>query len=188
MKPFLTVFLLILTMTAKAQNREAIIAQFMEYSQLIIQKDFDRAVDLYANDELLKKVPRTDLIRMMQKMFSSPEIHFTVYPPENIELLPTFEQQKGKRYGILTYSQQINMKLPDPKKAQHDLILQALKQEFGSENVIYYQDSATYQIITHKKAVADSRDLQHWKFTVADKNAGALLREIYPEKVLKLVN
>ncbi|MEN2436138.1 hypothetical protein AAH994_12055 [Weeksellaceae bacterium A-14] len=188
MMKFLTVFLMMFAVEAYSQNRDAVAEQFMDYSQLMIRRDFEKAVDLYASDALLKKVSREELTAMMQKMFSSPDVSFTVYLPENVEVLPQFERLKGITYSILAYTQQIDLKLPEEKRAQHDAIVNVLKKEFGSQNVVYHPDEDVYQIITAKKAVAGSRDLQHWKFTVADKNAGYLLREIYPEKVLKLLN
>lgn len=62
--------------------------------------------------------------------------------------------------------------------------MNALETDFGKGNVTYHPKTDSYQIKAQKNAVANSKDLQKWKFTVVEKKLNKLLQKFLPKEVM----
>ncbi|TXF79062.1 hypothetical protein [Chryseobacterium sp.] len=168
-----------------AQNvRKEVEMQFRDYSSLIIAKKFEKALDLYANEDFLKIVPKEQMVEMMDQLFNSKEMEFKFYDPENVIVLDDPFVINGKNYLRVKYTQKIEIKFLSADVKPEDL-LPGMKAEFGSENVKYNSLTGFFEINTVKDVLAASADMKQWKFTVLERKQYPLLIQFIPEQFLK---
>lgn len=183
-KSFLIIFFCLFSVLSFAQNYAAAIEnQFRDYNNLIAEKKFESALDLYGNEDFLKLFQKKDLIQLMDQMFNSPDVKFKIYPPEEVVVSDNLVESNGKKYMRLSYKQNLDMKFED-KMVESQLLLQSLQKEFGAGNVSFNQQTGYYQIITYKDAVASSTDLNKWKFAVIEEKQLPILRQFIPAEIL----
>jgi len=184
------IFFIFLTVSALgfSQNYSADIEnQFMDYNQLMINKEFEKALDVYANEDFLMLVPRDQMLDTMDLVFNSKEMEFRTYPPENIIVEDNILKSGNKTYLKLNFNQRIDMKFLSNEIPKEQL-LAALQREFGSDKVKFNSQTQFYEIRTHKEAVASSSNLKSWKFTVLEKNQFYLLSRFLPKELLTNMN
>lgn len=58
--------------------------QFRDFNALIAEKNFDKALDLYVNEDFLKIFPKDQMVQLMDQMFNMEGIDFKIYKPEDI--------------------------------------------------------------------------------------------------------
>ena len=161
--------------------------QFKDYNQLIINKNFGKALDTYANEDFLKIVPRDQMVQAMEQIFSSKEMEFKTYDPQNIIVQNGSLKSNGKTYIKLSFDQRIDMKFANTSLSK-EILLAALQREFGSENVKFNDQSKFYEIKAHKNAVANSVDNKAWKFTVLERDQMQLLAQFLPKELIISTN
>ncbi|MBW8362725.1 MAG: hypothetical protein K0M56_11140 [Kaistella sp.] len=168
-----------------AQNvRKEVEMQFRDYSSLIIDKKFEKALDLYANEDFLKIVPKEQMVEVMNQLFNSKEMEFKFYDPENVLVLDDPFVINAKNYLRVKYTQKIEIKFLDADVKPTDL-LSGMQAEFGSENVKYNSQTGFFEINTVKDVLASSADMKQWKFTVLERKQYPLLIQFIPEQFLK---
>ena len=158
--------------------------QFIEYNNLIINKDFEKAINLYSNEDFLKIFPKEQLLAFMEQTFKSPEIEFKLYLPENMIISNKIIEESGKKFVKISYHQNMEMKF-NADDVEPEKLLSALQGEFGYDNVKYNDATAFYEIHTDKSAVASSSDSKNWKFTVMEKKQIPILKHFIPEQFLR---
>lgn len=159
-------------------------SQFLDYTNLIINKDFEKAIDRYGNEDFLKLIPKNQLLAAMDQIFNSKEMEFKTYQPTNFVVEDKVFKKNGQSYLKLDYSQRVDMKF-NSKELKKEQLLPVLQKEFGADNVSYNEKTSYYEINTRKTAVANSSDEKKWKFTVLEKNQLGLLSQFIPEIFLK---
>lgn len=170
---------------AFAQNYKVQIEkQFIEYNTLIKEKQFEKALDLYANETFLKIIPKTQMVTVMKQMFDSSEIDFILENPNSIVINDEVIEQNGEKFVAINYHQDFEMKFNDPDLAKYT-ISRSLKNEFGEENVTFDNQTGFFLISTEKTAVANSKDSENWKFTIIEKKQIPILIRFIPEQLLK---
>ena len=110
--------------------------QLRDYNNLIIEKKFDKALDLYGNEDFLKLFPKADLVEKMNKMFNSPEIDLKIITHENIIVSDNVVAVKEKKFVKINFQQKLEMKFNEAGLNTDDL-LSALQKSFGTEHVKY---------------------------------------------------
>ena len=185
---FLLLFILFSALFFGQNFKTDVENQFRDYNSLISNKDFKKAMDLYANEDFFKIVPKEQLIEMMEMVMNAPEMEFKMYPPENIIIdEKNVVNENGKKYLKLIYNQRLDMKFKDSKVKPEDL-LSALQGQFGYNQVRYNEKTDFFEINTIKSTVANSSDFKNWKFTVIEKKQIPILKQFIPEKFLKELN
>ncbi len=159
-------------------------SQFLDYTNLIINKDFEKAIDQYGNEDFLKLIPKSQLLAAMDQIFNSKEMEFKTFQPTNFVVEDKVFKKNGQSYLKLDYSQRVDMKF-NSKELKKEQLLPVLQKEFGTDNVSYNEKTSYYEINTRKTAVANSSDEKKWKFTVLEKNQLGLLSQFIPEIFLK---
>jgi len=188
MKKFIFFLLLMISVSGFSQNfSDDIRNQFLDYNQLMINKEFEKALDRYANEDFLQLVPRDQMLDTMDLVFNSKEMEFKTYPPENIIVEDNILKSGNKTYLKLNYNQRIDMKFLSNEIPKEQL-LAALQREFGSGKVKFNDQTQFYEIHTQKEAVASSSNLKSWKFTVLEKNQFSLLSRFLPRELLSNMN
>lgn len=178
---FLLFFLNIFSQSIYSKNIES---QFRDYNQLIKDKQFEKALDLYAMDEFFEIVPKRTMVEMMKQVFESQEIKYKIYLPEKIFVDDDILKIDNKNYVKIRYDQNLEM-LFNVEGLTNDDLLQALKIEFGKDNVKLNKDTGFFEVFTEKNAVAYSKDLINWKFTIIEKKQIPVLKKFIPEKLLE---
>jgi hypothetical protein len=158
--------------------------QFRDYNNLLIEKKFEKALQLYGNEDFLKRFPIEQLVEKMNKMFSSPEIDFHLAAPENIVVSDKVIDQNEKKFVKIDFQQKLEMKFNDAE-LNRDNLLAALQKTFGNEQVKYEDKTGFFLVNTVKTAVANSSDLKNWKFTVLEQKQIPILIGFIPEQFLK---
>ena len=54
--------------------------QFRDYNALIAEKSFEKALDLYANEDFLEIFPKEQMVQLMNQMFNMEGIDFKISP------------------------------------------------------------------------------------------------------------
>lgn len=184
MKKFLSICFLGAALLAFSQNySREIEKQFQDYTQLIANKSFAKALDSYANEDFLNLIPKDQMLKMMDQVFNSKEIEFVTHEPQNLKIEETVLKKGTVSYVKLNYDQRIDMKF-NSNVLQKEQLLAALQREFGEENVKYNETTHFYEIQTHKDAIANSKDLANWKFTVLERDQMPLLSQFLPKELL----
>ena len=185
MKKLILLLSLLFCVPIFAQNVKSDIEnQFRDYNTLIVAKNFDKALDLYANEDFLKMFPKEQISALMEKMFNSPEINIKLEMPEDIAVSDKVIEEKGKKFVKISYQQKLQMKFNESGLNTHNLMT-AMKTEFGEDQVKLNQETGFIQIDAKKEAVASSTDSKNWKFTVLEKKQIPLLKQYIPEQFLK---
>jgi hypothetical protein len=168
--------------------------QFIEYSQLIIDKNFEMAMD-YTIEDIFTIIPRQELKKVMESVFNTPSIEFKLHLPEidNIDRLTVVD---GTSYARLTTKSNIEMKFVGDAEGnspasldnneREELFTAMLKQQFGADHVVRDKLSGFYTVTGTKIVIAKSYDNKSWKFAVVD-NPGmkVLLGRFFPKELLE---
>lgn len=171
-----------------AQNiKSEIENQFRNYNTLMIDRDFEKAIDTYANEDFLKIVSKEQMVTVMNQMFNSKDSEFKVHMPEEIVVSDNVIEDQGKKYVKINYDQALDAKFNAPGVDPQDL-LKALQAEFGVNNVVYNKESGFFEIKTSKVVVANSSDSKNWKFTLLEKKQIPILMKFIPESFLRALN
>lgn len=173
---------------AFSQNIQSDIeSQFRDYCTLIENKNFDKALDIYGNEDFLKIFPKEQIIDLMNQMFNSKDFDFKIHQPKEIMVSNEIIKDKNNSFVKLSYKQNLEMKfnMPGLKSGQ---LLSALQAEFGYGQVDYNESTDVFEVRTIKEAIANSSDLKNWKFTVIEKKQIPILKQFIPESFLRSLN
>lgn len=184
MRNFLLLFSFIIFVPFFGQDFKADIEkQFKDYNSLIASQQYEKALDLYGNEDFLKIFPLKDLAAMMNQTLNDPEIDLHLIAPTNIIISDAIVDGKEKKFVQLTFHQKLEMKFNEEGLDEKNL-LSVFQGTFGKDHVKYDGKTNFFLIETYKTAVASSKDLKNWKFTVLERNQIPLLRSFIPEQFL----
>jgi len=188
-KTFITVCFLLLSFFAKAQSlNEKLVQQFLRYNQLIIDKNFEEAVN-YTMEDVFKIVTKEQLIHVLKQTMSTPglEVKIALPTPSDFQPMKTIG---SKNYVRFINNSIIDMKLTDDgtKSTTSISTLKAVfEKQFGAGNVTYDEPSGYFKIKSKKKVIARSpTGSEDWKFAVIDtENQKKLLSLFIPAEILE---
>lgn len=183
-----------MTLCCHAQEyKNAISNQFMQYTDLIAKKDFERSVE-YMNEDFFKIIPKNQMVLLMKKLFSDPAFDFSVDSMKIIRIANS-KNIGGKEYAKLQYSSLLRMKFnsdtagadtasQEEKALRNNLIKLSIEKEFGLGNVRFDATKGLFVIYAVKNAIASSADKQTWKFVVVEEKQKAMLGRFIPKELL----
>ena len=161
--------------------------QFREYSALIANKKFDKALDKYGNEDYFKIFPKEQVVALMNQLFNSEDIEVKIYQPQELVIGEEIIKQNNNTFLKLTYRQNLDMKFNVPG-VKPEKLHSALRSEFGPDQVIYDESKEVFEIKTIKETIANSSDLKNWKFTVIEKKQIPILMQFVPKSLLRSLN
>lgn len=187
-------FLLIAISSFAQDLKPELSRQFIEYSQLVIDQEFDKALD-YTIDDIFEIVAREQLKSIMETVFATPSVIFKIQLPKILDIDKEIVID-GANYARLKTETSLEMKfLPDPadpertlgEQEEHDaLILVSLQEQYGKSNVAFDKHSGFFKLKSIKNAVAKSIDGKNWKFAVIDNpQMKVLLGRFIPKQLLE---
>ena len=127
----------------------------------------------------------------MDQTFNNPEMEFAIKNPK-ILVVNDSQRIEDKYYSLLTYSNQLDMKMDsedpeteDEKKARINLTQLYLEETFGSGKVGYNEGTEFFEIQSQKDVYAISENGQtDWKFLVIEKEQKMILDKILPKELV----
>lgn len=194
MKNYFYALLFLLVSNANAQNNEEVISQqFTKYSQLVIDKKIDEAMD-YTNEDLFKIVPREQMKNLMESIFNMPTIEYRASLPQILKVEP-IKNIDGANYARIQNKNVIEMKFKqspeEPKRTEEEerennkLLLASFQSKYSKENVSFDKASGFFKLTAVKTAIAKSTDLKNWKFVVVDNpRMKTMLESFIPKELL----
>ncbi len=165
--------------------------EFNQYLDLVTQKKFEKSME-YLIPEFFDLFPKAKIVEAMEKVFNNPAVEFEI-KNNTIEKIADLQKIKNKFYAVMTYSNQMNMRVKsdkvetdDEKKMRIEMIKLTLQNKFGSKNVGYNTSTDFFEVQVTKQAIAISNDgVEQWKFLVFEENQRALLEKLVPKELLK---
>jgi hypothetical protein len=190
--PIIVVFFSVINI--KAQNIETKIEkQFMDYSALMIEKNFDKALD-YTNEEFFKIIPKEQLITLLNKTMNSTEMEYKAHLPS----LSDFQEVKnidGKNYVKFVSSSFLEIKFietendknitEEEKKLNFSLYKLSFENKFGEKNVKFNEETKYFEIQASKNVIASSDEkMENWKFAIVENdNQKKILERFIPKEL-----
>ena len=167
--------------------------QFMDYSSLIIAKDYEKALD-YTNEEFFKIIPKDQMITLLKRTLNSNEMEFIPHLP----IISDFQNTKninGKIYVKFISSSTLEMKEKEneeskgqtekDRKLKLSLYKLSFENTFGVNNVKYNEQTKYFEVKTAKKVIASSDDkMKNWKFVIVENERQKKLLERFIPKEL----
>lgn len=188
LKSILFIFLCTITTNLYAQAvNETIEKQFTEYSQLVIDKEFDKALN-YAPEEIFEVIPREQMVKMMEMVLSSSDFEYKATLPKVLSISDLIKIEEVNYVKIKTSSEvQIKFsELEEDEDREMNIPLYKLsfEKKFGVGNVKYNEETHFFEINATKNAIAKSNDLKEWKFVIVENDNQKLILERFIPKEL----
>ncbi len=188
LKSILFIFLCTITTNLYAQSvNETIERQFTEYSQLVIDKEFDKALN-YAPEEIFEIIPREQMVKMMEMVLNSSDFEYKATLPKVLSISDIIKIEEVNYVKIKT-SSEVQMKfleLEEDEDREMNIPLYKLsfEKKFGVGNVKYNEETHFFEINATKNAIAKSNDLKEWKFVIVENDNQKLILERFIPKQL----
>ncbi|WP_194775712.1 hypothetical protein [Pararhodonellum marinum] len=191
MKKLMTIVFVACYSLVNAQDyKKEIEADFTAYINSIVNFDFEQSVE-YIVPEVFEIVPKAQMISVMEQSFNNPSLEIKIKNPEILKIEDHLKIQE-KYYALLTYSNQMDMKVKSEQSQTEDetinmvsIIKLSLDNTFGAANVKYNDDTGFFEIQSEKDVYCISDNgITNWKFLVVEKNQKAILEKILPQELI----
>ena len=171
------------TLSAQAY-KDSIKAQFLRYTNLLIEKDFAKSTE-YINPGFFKLIPKPQLVAVIEKTYNNPALDFSIENPVLVSV-GDIKVINGDNFVKMQYSNFLKMhfKSSDGKAQDTAATKAALIKQFGQNNVSYDAATDTYKIFVVKDVIANSTDKQNWTFVVVEEKQKPLLEKFIPKELL----
>ena len=188
-----TLFLTICTIGIAQDYKENIKSEFTEYLNSLINMEFEKSFE-YITPEFFEIVPKSQMIKLMEQTFNNPTMDIEIKNPKILTVNDS-EKIENKYYSLLTYSNQMNLKIiseeeetEDEKKMRINLTKLSFEQNFGSENVQYNEKTEFFEIQSQKDVYGISENGEtNWKFLVLEKDSKIILDKILPKELAEKI-
>lgn len=186
---FTILFLTISTIGIAQDYKNELKNEFNDYLSTIVNMEFEKSME-YIVPEFFEIIPKSQMIKVMTMTFNNPDMEFEIKNPKILKVNDKKEIEK-KYYSLLTYSNQMNMKIKgeegetkDEKTTRINLTKLSLESTFGSENVIYDEKTDFFEIQSQKDVYGISESGEkNWKFLVIEKKQKMILEKLLPKEL-----
>ena len=186
---FTILFLTISTIGIAQNYKNELKKEFNDYLSTIVNMEFEKSME-YIVPEFFEIIPKSQMIKVMKMTFNNPDMEFEIKNPKILKVNDKKEIEQ-KYYSLLTYSNQMNMKIKgeeeetkDEKKTRINLTKLSLESTFGSENVVYNEKTDFFEIQSQKDVYGISESGEkNWKFLVIEKKQKMILEKLLPKEL-----
>jgi hypothetical protein len=186
---FTILFLTISTIGIAQDYKNELKKEFNDYLSTIVNMEFEKSME-YIIPEFFEIIPKSQMIKVMKQAFNNPGMEIEIKNPKIIEVKDKKEIE-NKYYSLLTYSNQMNMKIDgedeeteDEKTTRINLTKLSLESTFGSENVEYNKETEFFEIQSQKDVYGISKNGENnWKFLVVEKKQKMILEKLLPKEL-----
>lgn len=179
----------LLFITTHAQKQKEVISKFNEYSQLILNKEFDKALD-FVHDGIFEIAPREQMKSILVQTFSNPMMEVEMTMPE-VRGISSFTEIENNHYLKFNSKNVVKMRFSPEAIGEGETAINKVKQglitQFGEENVVYDEATRFFKVTTVKPVIAASTDKKNWKFVTIDNDQLIpMLEKFLPKAVIDL--
>ncbi|GAB7258326.1 hypothetical protein [Polaribacter sp. BM10] len=186
---FTILFLTISTIGIAQDYKNELKKEFNDYLSTIVNMEFEKSME-YIVPEFFEIIPKSQMIKVMKMTFNNPDMEFELKNPKILKVNDKKKIEK-KYYSLLTYSNQMNMKIKgeegetkDEKTTRINLTKLSLESTFGSENVVYNEKTDFFEIQSQKDVYGISESGEkNWKFLVIEKKQKMILEKLLPKEL-----
>lgn len=192
MKKFVLILLVFVSVAAQAQDSKIVTEQYMAYSKLIIEKNFEKGFD-YLNEGIFEIAPRDQMMQVMDQTFNNPELTVEMTMPE-VSDFSTAKKIEAKYYIKFKSLNVVRMRMntlinpektAEENKAMIDMLKQSFESKFGAGNVSYDEKTNFFSLKATKPVIAASTDKKNWKFITVDSDEmKPMLESFIPKELL----
>ncbi len=173
--------------TIAQTTSEKIETDFVNYTNLIIDKKIDEAIE-FSNPKLFEIFTKSQMKSLLEMVYNMPNIEYKMNLPTNIEVGDIIRIDNID-YAKMNIISPIEMKFKDMEATKENIFLLKANFEikFGEGNVTYDEKTDFYKINTRKKIIASSTDNgENWKFIVVDNpKMEDILKKIIPAELFE---
>ncbi|HMR58462.1 MAG TPA: hypothetical protein PLM56_12800 [Cyclobacteriaceae bacterium] len=185
----ITLVACLLFITTHAQNQKEVIGKFNEYSQLILNKEFDKALD-FVHDGIFEIAPREQMKSILVQTFNNPMLEVEMTMPE-VKGISSFTEIENKHYLKFNSKNVVKMRFSPEAIGEGETAINKVKQgliaQFGEANVVYEEATRFFNVTTVKPVIAASTDKKNWKFVTIDNDQLIpMLEKFLPKAVIDL--
>lgn len=166
---------------------EKIEADFVKYTNLIIDKKIDEAIE-FTNPKLFEIFTKSQMKSLLGRVYNMPNIEYKMNLPTNIKVGDIIRIDNID-YAKMDITSPIEMKFKDLKVTSENIIVFKANFEitFGEGNVSYDEKTNFFKITANKKIIASSTDNgENWKFVLVDNpEMEDILKKIIPAELFE---
>ncbi|WP_159023604.1 hypothetical protein [Formosa sp. L2A11] len=190
-KALTLLFLTLCTVGFSQDYKTDIKSEFQAYLSTIENMEFEKSMD-YITPDFFEVVPKANMLAAIKQSYNKKDVEVKILNSKIVSVADA-EHIEGKDYALVTYSDQMNIKINNEneetesqKEARINLTKVTFDQSFGAENVVYNKDTEFFEVKTVKQAYAISDDGKAtWKFLMFEKNLKTILVKVLPPSLME---
>jgi len=179
----------LLLITTYAQDSKEAIKQFNAYSQLVLDKEFDKALD-HVHEGIFEIAPREQMKEILEQTFNNNMMEVEMSMPE-VKGVSATKKIENTHYIKFISKNIVKMRFSTQAIGEGEAAINQVKQglvaQFGEENVAYDSVTRFFSVTAVKPVIATSTDKKDWKFvTIDSEQLIPMLEKFIPKEILDL--
>lgn len=179
----------LLLVTTYAQDSKEAIKQFNAYSKLVLDKEFDKALD-HVHEGIFEIAPREQMKAILEQTFNNTMMEVEMSMPE-ISGVSATKKIENTHYLKFVSKNIVKMRFSTQAIGEGDesiaKVRQGLEAQFGQANVSYDNTTRFFSVSATKPVIAASTDKKTWKFvTIDNEQLIPMLEKFIPKEILDL--
>ncbi len=174
---------------AYAQDSKEAIRQFNSYSQLVLDKEFDKALD-YVHEGIFEIAPREQMKAILEQTLNNAMIEVEMTLPE-VKGISEIKSIENTNYFKFLSKSLVKMRFSPQAIGEGEAAINRVKQglvtQFGEANVLYDNATRFFHVTAVKPVIASTADKKGWKFvTIDSEQLIPMLEKFIPKEILDL--
>lgn len=179
----------LLLITTYAQNAKEAIKQFNAYSQLVLDKQFDKALD-HVHEGIFEIAPREQMKAILEQTLNNDMMEVEMSMPE-VQGVSHIKKIENTYYLKFISKNIVKMRFSTQAIGEGEAAINQVKQglvaQFGEANVAYDNTTRFFSVTAVKPVIATSVDKKDWKFvTIDSEQLIPMLEKFIPKEILDL--
>ncbi|GIL21759.1 MAG: hypothetical protein BroJett042_02720 [Bacteroidota bacterium] len=172
-----------------AQDSKEAIRQFNSYSQLVLDKEFDKALD-YVHEGIFEIAPREQMKAILEQTLNNAMIEVEMTLPE-VKGISEIKSIENTHYFKFLSKSLVKMRFSPQAIGEGEAAINRVKQglvtQFGEANVLYDNATRFFHVTAVKPVIASTADKKGWKFvTIDSEQLIPMLEKFIPKEILDL--
>lgn len=179
----------LLLITTYAQNSKEAIKQFNAYSQLVLDKQFDKALD-HVHEGIFEIAPREQMKAILEQTLNNDMMEVEMSMPE-VQGVSHIKKIENTHYLKFISKNIVKMRFSTQAIGEGEAAINQVKQglvaQFGEANVAYDNTTRFFSVTAVKPVIATSVDKKDWKFvTIDSEQLIPMLEKFIPKEILDM--
>ncbi|MBX2916446.1 MAG: hypothetical protein KF856_14345 [Cyclobacteriaceae bacterium] len=179
----------LLLITTYAQSSKEAIKQFNNYSQLVLDKQFDKALD-HVHEGIFEIAPREQMKAILEQTLNNDMMEVEMSMPE-VQGISAIKKIENTHYLKFISKNIVKMRFSTQAIGEGEAAINQVKQglaaQFGEANVAYDNTTRFFSVTAVKPVIATSVEKKDWKFvTIDSEQLIPMLEKFIPKEILDL--